>query len=129
MKFLSKLERNLRVSLLVAILTVVVTLSSMFCFFNGYKDIPLGFILGGSVVSLLYLVGHFLYQLDVKNGEVKYSIIMIGIRNFLLIGSIIVLALAYYRWGVKLFNVFAYIGIYTAGIIIFVTDHLIYKNK
>ena len=115
--------------ILVALLTVIAVLSSIFCFFNGYKEIPLGFALGGFVVSLLYVVGHFLYQLDVKNGEVKYSILMIGFRNIIMISTIIVFALMYYRWEIKLFNIFAYIGIYTAGIIIFVIDHLVYKNK
>lgn len=129
MKFLSRLERNLRVSLLVCLLTIVAVISTIFCFFNGYKEIPLGFALGGGVVSLLYVVGHFLYQLDVKNGEVKYSILMIGFRNIIMISTIIVFALMYYRWDIKLFNIFAYIGIYTAGIIIFVIDHLVYKNK
>ena len=129
MKFLSQIERNLRVALFVSLLTVVAILSSIYCFFIGYMEIPAGFALGGVVVSALYLLGHILYRLDVKNGEVKYSILMIGIRNFILIGSIIILALMYYRWGIKLFNLFAYIGIYTGGIIIFVIDHLVYKNK
>lgn len=129
MKFLSQIERNLRVALLVGILTVVAIIASSYCFVTKFYEIPLGFALGGAVVSTLYLIGHFLYQIDVKNGEVKYSILMIGIRNFILIGSIIVLALMYYRWDIKYFNLFAYIGIYTGGIIIFVIDHLVYKNK
>ncbi len=129
MKFIFQIERNLRVALLVALLTLVAIVSSTYCFITGFYEIPLGFALGGVVVSALYLIGHFLYQLDVKNGEVKYSILMIGIRNFILIGTIIILALMYYRWGIKYFNLFAYIGIYTGGIIIFVIDHLVNRNS
>ncbi len=129
MKFLSQIERNLRVALLVGVLTVVAIIASSYCFVTKFYEIPLGFALGGAVVSILYIISHFLYQLDVKNGEVKYSILMIGIRNFILIGSIIVLGLMYYRWDIKYFNLFAYVGIYTGGIIIFVIDHLVYKNK
>ena len=110
MKFLSKIERNLRVALLVGVITVVAIIASSYCFVTKFYEIPLGFALGGAVVSALYLVGHFLYQIDVKNGEVKYSILMIGIRNFILIGSIIVLGLMYYRWDIKYFNLFAYMA-------------------
>ena len=129
MKSIFQIERNLRVALFVALLTVVAIISSIYCFFINFMEVPLGFALGGAIVSSLYLVGHFLYQIDVKNGEVKYSILMIGIRNIILISSIIIFALMYYRWGIKLFNIFAYIGIYTGGMIIYVVDHLVVKNK
>ena len=129
MKSIFQIERNLRVALFVALLTVVAIISSIYCFFINFMEVPLGFALGGVIVSSLYLVGHFLYQIDVKNGEVKYSILMIGIRNIILISSIIIFALMYYRWGIKLFNIFAYIGIYTGGMIIYVVDHLVVKNK
>lgn len=129
MKFIFQIERNLRVALFVALLTLVAIISSIYCFFINFMEVPLGFALGGVVVSSLYLLGHFLYQIDVKNGEVKYSILMVGIRNIILISSIIIFALMYYRWGIKLFNIFAYIGIYTGGVIIYVVDHLVVKNK
>ena len=129
MKSIFRIERNLRVALFVALLTVVAIISSIYCFFINFMEVPLGFALGGVIVSSLYLVGHFLYQIDVKNGEVKYSILMVGIRNIILISSIIIFALMYYRWGIKLFNIFAYIGIYTGGVIIYVIDHLVVKNK
>ena len=129
MKFIFQIERNLRVALFVVLLTIVAIISSIYCFFVNFMEVPLGFALGGVVVSSLYLLGHFLYVVDVKNGSVKYSILMVGIRNFILIASIIVLALMYYRWNIKLFNIFAYIGIYTGGVIIYVIDHLVVKNK
>ena len=129
MKAIFQIERNLRVALFVALLTLVAIISSIYCFFINFMEVPLGFALGGVVVSSLYLLGHFLYQIDVKNGEVKYSILMVGIRNIILISSIIIFALMYYRWGIKLFNIFAYIGIYTGGVIIYVVDHLVVKNK
>lgn len=129
MKFIFQIERNLRVALFVALLTLVAIISSIYCFFVNFMEVPLGFALGGVIVSSLYLLGHFLYQIDVKNGEVKYSILMVGIRNIILISSIIILALMYYRWDIKLFNIFAYIGIYTGGVIIYVVDHLVVKNK
>ena len=129
MKFLSEIERNLRVAFFVAMLTVVALLSSIYCYFIDLMEVPLGFALGGIIVSSLYLLGHFMYQIDAKNGSIKYSIMMVGIRNIILISSVIVLAFLYYRWGVKLFNIFAYIGIYTGGVIIFVVDHLVFKNK
>lgn len=129
MKFIFQIERNLRVALFVALLTIVAIISSIYCFFINFMEVPLGFALGGVIVSCLYLLGHFMYKLDVKNGAVKYSIMMVGIRNIILITSIILLALMYYRWGIKLFNVFAFIGIYTGGVIIYVVDHLVVKNK
>ena len=79
------------------------------------------------MVSGLYLLGHFMYRLDEKNGTAKYSIIMIATRNTILVVSIILLAFLYYEWEVKLFNIFAFIGIYQAGIIIQVVDYLLFK--
>lgn len=129
MKFLFKIERNLRVALLVSLITILAIAASSCCFVTGFYEVPLGFALGGAIVSALYLLGHFLYLVDVKNGDVKYSIIMIGIRNIILITSIIIFALMYYRWNIKYFNIFAYIGIYTVGALIFIIDHLVIKNK
>lgn len=129
MKFLFKIERNLRVALLVSLITILAIAASSYCFVTGFYEVPLGFALGGAIVSALYLLGHFLYLVDVKNGDVKYSIIMIGIRNIILITSIIIFALMYYRWNIKYFNIFAYIGIYTVGALIFIIDHLVIKNK
>lgn len=129
MKFFAQIERNLRVSIFVAFFTVLAIVSSIYCYFINLMEVPLGFALGGIVVSLLYLAGHFMYLLDVRNGTAKFSILMVGIRNFVLIGLMILLAFLYYVWDIKLFNLFAFIGIYTAGVIIFVLDHVIFKSN
>ena len=129
MKFLSQIERNLRVALVVSTITLLAIISSIYCIVIGFYEVPLGFALGGVVVSGLYLLGHFLYLLDVRNGSAKYSILMISIRNFVLIGVVILLAFLYYYWNIKLFNLFAFIGIYTVGVLAFVLDHVFYKNS
>ena len=129
MKFFAQVERNLRVSIFVAFIAALAIISSIYCYFINLVEVPLGFALGGIVVSMLYLAGHFMYMLDVRNGTAKYSIIMIGIRNFILIGTMILLAFMYYVWGIKLFNLFAFVGIYTTGVILFILDHVIFKNN
>ena len=127
MKFLSEIERNLRVSIFVSFITVLALLCSIYCIVIGFYEVPLGFALGGLLISLLYLLAHFMYRLDEKNGTAKYSIIMIALRNTIIIGVIILLAFLYYEWEIRLFNIFAVVGIYQAGIIIQVIDYLLFK--
>ena len=129
MKLFSQFERNLRVAILVLFVAIIATVSSIFCFFNGYVHIPLGFLLAGVVNSLLYLFSHFMVNLDIKNGTVKYSIISVMVRNIVLLGLMLIIAFMYYRWDIKLFNIFVYVGIYTVGILLFLSDHLIFKNQ
>ena len=60
MKFLSQIERNLRVALVISTITLLAIISSIYCFIIRFYEVPLGFALGGVVVSGLYLLGHFM---------------------------------------------------------------------
>ena len=119
-------------SFLTAILSFIVTgvavCVSIFCFFNGHSDIPLGFALGGVVIGGLYMLSALAERLDDKKGTMIFSIGVISLRMFILVGVSILLAFMNYRWNTPIFNLFSFIGIYTAAIVCNVIVHLVNKK-
>ncbi len=129
MNFLKSLERNLRVALFITVATLVAFLGSIYCFFVSYAEIPLGILLGGVTMSLLHLLNHIFLRLDTRNGTIKFTLIGIIVRYVVLVGLLVLLAFTYYYWKVRLFNLYAFVGAYTLGFIILLTDYIIYKNQ
>ncbi|MBO5578537.1 MAG: hypothetical protein J5955_05530 [Bacilli bacterium] len=129
MNFLRKLERNLLTSIVVSIVSLLGFICSCFLVNSDYKDIPLGFLLSGAIVAGLYLLTHFLTKKDSERDSSTRSIISVIVRFVILVGSMILLGLAYYRWDFKYFNLFVFIGVYTAGVIFFVTSHIFIKER
>lgn len=115
-----------------AVLTYLVTLlgfvATSFLFTQGHMDIPLGILLGGTIFGSLSLVSHFLDKKDELDQTSRYSIIIIIVRFVILIASIVVIALMYYKFDLKIFNLFSFIGIYTVSIIIMVIVYLTNKE-
>lgn len=120
-------------SFLTAILSSFITLLAfaltIFCFFIGQKDIPLGFLLGGVVISGLYFLSALAERFDDKKQSYTFSIIVIGIRMVVLVSISILIALMNYRWGVVVFNLFTFIASYTVGVISNVIIHLVGRKN
>ena len=127
MKLFNKLDVHLQSSLLIISIAVITFLASIYCFFISLAEVPLGLLLAGVITSLLHLSTHLFVNLDVRNGTVKYSVISVIIRYVVLITSVVMIGLLYYYWKVKLFNLFAFIGVYTLDVVIFSVLHI--KNK
>lgn len=129
MKYIRGLERNLRVSLFISVLTLICFLALSYFFYINLYEVPLGVLLGGIIMSLLHLLNHVLIRLDIRNGTIKFTLISIIVRYFILVGSIILLGFAYYYWNFKYFNLYAFVGAYTLGFLVLIIDYLIFKNE
>ena len=126
---LRKLERNLLTSIIVAIVSILGFIASSFLIYSESKDIPLGFLLSGGVIGGLYLIAHLLTSKDDEKSSNVRSIISIIIRFVVLVATVILLGFAYYVWDFKYFNVFVFFGVYTFGVIFFVTSHIFLKER
>ena len=127
MRLFKEANNSIKTAFLTYILTLIATLSTIFLFFQGMMDIPLGILLGGGVFGTLSLVSGLLEKKDDERTTPIYSIIMIGVRFLLLIGITIIIAFMYYRWNLPIFNVFAFVGAYTVSIVVMVIIYLINK--
>ena len=127
MNFIKKLDNNLFTALIVGIFALIGCAATSFLF-TSMIDVPLGFLFSGAVISSLYVISYFFGKIDEKKELAAWSIASISLRLFVIIGVMIILALMNFRWNIKLFNIFVFIGIYTVGAINFVVSYLI-KNK
>lgn len=128
MKFLKKLEHNLFAAIAVIAVSLIGFLASCFLISGDYQDIPFGFLLSGGIVSTTYLLSYFLIKIDTRRGSTIFSMIAMAVRFVILIASMLLIVLMYYRWGIKLFNVFVFVGVYTLGIIVLCISYLVNKD-
>ena len=129
MKFFKKLEINLLTSIIVLTISIISFAISSFLLTSVNKDIPLGFIFSGGVISLLYLVAHFLFELDKKEGKALFSILSLIIRLVVIVTSMVMIGLMSYAWDLKIFNLFVFVGVYTFGAITFVLAHVVSRKE
>ena len=127
MRFFQEANNSIKTALLTYALMLIATLSTIFLFFQGLMDIPLGILLGGSIFGTLSLISGLVEKKDEDRKTPIYSIVLIGVRFLLLIAITIVIAFMYYRWNLPIFNVFAFVGAYTVSIIVMIIVYLIYK--
>ncbi len=127
MRCFKEANNSIKTAFLVYTLTLICFLATIFIFFLERMDIPLGILLGGTLCGTLSLVAGLLEKKDEENQSSKYSIIMIISRFTLLIAMTILIAFMYYKWDLKIFNVFSFIGAYLVSTIILVITYLIYK--
>ena len=128
MKLIKKLDNNLFTALVVLLISLVCFGATSFLLTGSYIDIPLGFLLSGGIITVLYIASYLLVRLDIKRGSSVFSIISIIMRLVVLLVSLTLVMLMYYRWNIKLFNVFVFVGVYTLGIIIFMLATMFRKN-
>ena len=131
MNKIRKLENNLLAAIAVYAISVLgFAVSSFLLFINkNHQDVPLGFLFAGAVIGTLYLVSHFLILEDEKKESSARSITSVGMRLFIIIGVLILLAFMNYRWNIHLFNIFVFIAVYTFGTIIFVLSFILFKER
>ena len=125
--FLSK-NNSIKTAIITYALTLVGFISTIFLFFIEMMDIPLGILLGGGVFGSLALVSGLVEKKDEERTTPIYSIILIALRFLLLVALTIIIALMYYRWNLKIFNVFAFVGSYLASTIAMIVVYLIFKK-
>lgn len=124
MKFLKKLNESIQIAILTYFVTIVGLIALLFLFFIGHMDIPLGLLLGGGIVGTLNLFAGLIQEWTSNKEGAIVSIIFTIIRNIIIVASMIIIALMYYRWNMPYFNIFAFVGTYTVSIIITLIVHL-----
>ena len=117
-----KLFKNLSNSYKIAILTFLAGLFGFLitCFLiveNRLIGIPYGFLFSGTVIALLNLLTGLFERVDDKKEVATYTLISIIARFMVIVGIMVLLALMNYRWGVKIFNLFVFVGMYTLSMI------------
>ena len=116
MKFLSKLDNQLLTAVIVLIVSLLGFAATGFLIPSSYQHIPFGFLLSGGIISVIYVISSILERVDVKRGSTTFSIIAIIMRLVVLLTSLALVGLMYYKWNIKLFNIFVFVGMYTAGV-------------
>ena len=125
--FLSK-NNSIKTAIITYLITLVGFCSTIFLFFMGMMDVPLGILLGGGVFGSLAFISGLVEKKDEERDTPIYSIILIGLRFLLLVALTIIIALMYYRWNLKIFNVFAFVGAYLTSTIAMIVVYLIFKK-
>ena len=125
--FLSK-NNSIKTAIITYLITLVGFCSTIFLFFIGMMDVPLGILLGGGVFGSLALISGLVEKKDEERDAPIYSIILIGLRFLLLVALTIIIALMYYRWNLKIFNVFAFVGAYLTSTVAMIIVYLVFKK-
>ena len=129
MNFLKKLDQNLLTAIIILVIALIGFASSSFLIFTDLQHIPFGFLLSGGIIAFIHLISYLLVLLDKRNGTTMFSIASISMRLVILLGSLLLIILMYYRWDIKLFNVFVFVGMYTVSIITFCLTFVLSKDR
>lgn len=124
MKLFKDLNPSLKIAVLTYIIAIVGFLITLFLIFNGHQDIPLGILFAGGVVGTVNLFAGLAERFTKDKEGAIISIVLVGIRTFLVLGVMIFVALMYYRWNMPYFNIFAYVAVYTISIILTIIVNL-----
>ena len=123
MKLFQKLDNELLTAVLVFTISLIGFAVTSFLI-STHIDIPLGFVLSGGIIALIYVLSSLFRKIDERRGTVVFSLISITLRLVLTIAAILLLVLMYYKWNIKLFNVFVFVGVYSLGIIIYMITYI-----
>jgi hypothetical protein len=123
MNFLRKLDNHTFTALVSEIVSLLAFAASSFLIPTSNFDIPFGFMFSGGVVAIVYLLSSFLIKLDEKKESAVWSIVSIILRLVVFAAVTIILCFMTYVWGVKVLNVFTFIGLYTFSTVVFTFSH------
>lgn len=128
MKKFNELNKSIKIGIVTFVITLLCFAASGFLLTTNLKDIPLGFLLGGGIISVLDVLQGFAEKKDDAKQSITFSMIVIISKFVVIITLILICALMFYRWNMPYFNIFAIVGIYTASLIVTVIFHLIDKR-
>ncbi len=118
MKLFKKLDHNLLTAIILVGVGVLGFLASCFLISTDLQDIPFGFLLAGGVLGAVHALSFGLNEIDRRRGAATFTIMAMFLRMMILLITLILIALMNYRWNIKLFNMFVFVGMYTLGIIV-----------
>ncbi len=118
-KWFDKLNIYLKCSTLSTIFFLLINIGFIPCYVVGELSLPLGINLGLVVGILVYVVTGIL---ELKFPKSHLWVIILNITRFLLFAGILILiAICYYKIGIKLFNLFTYVGGYLLVLLFLLT--------
>lgn len=128
MKLIKKLGNNLFTAFAVLIIAIIGFASSAFLISTNLQDIPFGFLLSGGIIAFIHIISHFLVKIDENRGSAVFTIVSTIMRFVVLITSLILIGFMNYRWNLKYFNIFVFVGIYLVSIIILCLSFIFSKD-
>ena len=113
-----KLNIYYKCSVLSGLFLIFISLSLIPLYFFGYMDIPLGFLLGGVYGVIVYF---FTGLLENKRQDYyKWAVVLSVLRFFILAVLLVLAALCYYKWELKIFNIFSVVGGYLLSLVVLI---------
>ena len=129
MKFLRKLDNNLLTAIIVGVATLIAFAVTSFLISTSLQDIPFGILLSGGILATTYVISSFLVKLDEGKDTWIGNLASIVLKFVVSVTSLLIFGLMYYRWNIKLFNIFTFVGVYTLGTIVFILLFVIKKDR
>ena len=128
MNFFKKLGHNLSTALIILVIALIGFASSAFLISTDLRHIPFGFLLSGGILAVIHVLSHLLVKLDERRGSSIFTIISMILRLVIILTSLLLICFMYYRWDIKLFNVFVFVGMYTLGIVVLCLSFVFIKD-
>ena len=128
MKLFKKLDHNLQTAIILAGVGVLGFLASCFLISTELQDIPFGFLLAGGVLSAVHMLSFAFNMIDRRRATATFTIMSMFIRLAILFVALIFIALMNYKWNIKLFNMFVFVGMYTLGIVVLALTFIFDKD-
>ena len=124
---LGKYNIYYKCSILSGFFLALISLGLIPLYFFSLKEIPLGILLGGGLGIISYLIVGILE--DKRSTGYKWAVVVSIVRYFVFALLLLLLGLCYYKWEIKIFNIFGFVGGYLLVTIIFVIIYLLTKHQ
>lgn len=122
-----KLNIYHKCSVLSGLFLIVLSLALIPLYFFNYMDIPLGFMLGGSYGILIYFITGILE--NKRDEHYKWAVVISFLRYLLFATLLVLVGLCYYKWDIKIFNIFSVVGGYLICLAVFIILFVIKSKK
>lgn len=109
------------------IVTAVLGILSVFQILDFF--IPLGIILGILIISGSYFALYKIGSVEEENKKLTFSMVVTGLRLFLLVVLAVLEAILQLKLNITLFNPFAFIGAYIFGSTVSIIFQVLEKKK
>ena len=126
-KALNKLNIYHKCVVLSGLFLILISLGLIPLYFYNHMDIPLGILLGGTYGILVYFIVGLLE--NKRSDYYKWAILIAILRFFFLAVLLVLVALCYYKWELKIFNIFAVVGGYLICLVVLLLLFMLKKER